>query len=341
MSGDQVVHVVVPEGVDDPTTPSGGNVYDRRLCEQLTRSGWVVEEHAVTETLAEVLGRLPHDAMVLVDGLAAVAAPAAMLREAERLRLVVLLHMPFGERDPSIRAQERRVLAVVRTVITTSEWSRRWVLRHHGLRPWDVHVAQPGADPAELAQGSDSGARLVCVAAVTRDKGHEVLLSALAEVADLPWRLTCAGSMAKEPRVARSAQLTAVARGIAERVTWAGPVSREELDKCYAEADLLVLASRAESWGMVVTESLARGVPVLATEVGGLSESLEPSPVGRPGLLVPADDVAALAGALRRWLEDESLRDGLRAAASFRRTTLTGWKVTAAKVAAVLEEVGR
>ncbi len=89
------------------------------------------------------------------------------------------------------------MLEAASAVVTTSEWSRRWVLRHYGLRQHDVHVAQPGVDPAELAQGSESGARLVCVAAVTRDKGHEVLLSALAEVADLPWQLTCVGSMAK------------------------------------------------------------------------------------------------------------------------------------------------
>jgi glycosyltransferase involved in cell wall biosynthesis len=341
MSAGQVVHVVVPEGIDDPTTPSGGNVYDRRLCQELLRAGWTVEEHAVTQTLPEVLGRLPYDALTLVDGLVAVAAPEAMIREAERLRLVVLLHMPFGERDPSIRAQERRVLAAVDTVVTTSEWSRRWVLRHYGLLPWDVHVAQPGADAAELASGSESGARLVCVAAVTRDKGHEVLLTALAGTDDVPWRLTCAGSLAKEGRVALSAQHTAAAHGLAERVTWAGAVSREELDKCYAEADVLVLASRAESWGMVVTESLARGIPVLAAEVGGLPEALGTSPEGVPGLLVPADDPSALAGALRRWLEDDSLRAGLRAAARSRRTTLTGWSTTATRVAAVLEDVAR
>ena len=338
MSTRRVVHVVLPEGVDDPTTPSGGNVYDRRLCEELTHSGWPVQEHALSDTLAGVLGALPFDAVALVDGLVAMTAPEAMLRESSRLRLVVLLHMPFGERDASIRAMERRVLATASAVVTTSEWSRRWVLRHYGLRQHDVHVAQPGVDPAELATGSEAGARLVCVAAVTRDKGHEVLLSALAEVADLPWQLTCVGSMAKEPRVARSAQLTAAARGLADRVVWAGPLSRDELDKCYAEADVLVLASSAESWGMVVTESLARGIPVLATEVGGLPEALG---VAGAGLLVPAGNVPALSGALRRWLEDASLRDRLRAAAQSRRTALTGWPVTATKVAAVLDEVSR
>ena len=342
MSTRREVHVVVPEGVDDPTTPSGGNVYDRRLCEELTGSGWTVRELTVpgepADSLAGVLAVVPDGAVALVDGLVAVAAPHAMLRESSRLRLVVLLHMPFGERDPDLRARERQVLAATTAVVTTSGWSRRWVLRHYGLRPWSVHAAPPGVDTADLAAGSEAGTRLVCVAAVTRDKGHDVLLAALAQVADLSWQLTCVGSLSKDRRVAASAQRAAVAHGIDDRVTWAGAVSREELAKVYAQADALVLASRAESWGMVVTESLARGLPVIATEVGGLREALGSSGAG---LLVPAGDVPAMAGALRRWLEDERLRNDLRLAARSRRTTLTGWPLTAARVATVLDEVSR
>jgi glycosyltransferase involved in cell wall biosynthesis len=331
----RVVHVVVPEVLDDPTMPSGGNVYDRRLCEELTRSGWTVER--VTCTLAA----LPDRAVTLVDGLVAVASPEVVLREAGRLRVVVLLHMPFGERDRDIRVPERRVLSSATAVVTTSAWSRRWVVHSYGLRARSVHVAEPGVDPADLATGSASGGRLLCVAAVTGDKGHDVLLAALAEVADLPWRLTCAGSLSRDRDTASSRQRDAVELGIADRVTWTGALSRAELDKAYAEADVLALATRAESWGMVVTESLARGLPVLASEVGGLAEALGSTPAGRPGLLVPAGDVSAMAETLRRWLEDDELRAQLRAAARARRTTLTGWPVTAEKVAAVLEEVAR
>src|SRR4051794_32794425 len=158
MSPGSRVHVVLPEGVDDPTTPSGGNVYDRRVCEELTRSGWAVVEHRVADApvgaLGRVLSRVPDESLALVDGLLAVAEPAAMLRASHRLRLGVLLHMPFGERDSTARGSERGVLSAATAVVTTSEWSRRWVLRHHGLRPGSVHVAEPGVDPAGPASGS-------------------------------------------------------------------------------------------------------------------------------------------------------------------------------------------
>ena len=79
-----------------------------------------------------------------------------------------------------------------------------------------------------------------------------------------------------------------------------GPRTGPELDRAYAAADLLVLASHAETYGMVVTEALARGLPVLAAEVGGVTEALGHGDDGtRPGLLVPPGDPAALGAALR------------------------------------------
>ena len=339
--GTRAVHVVMPEGVDDPTRPSGGNVYDRRLCDELTRSGWSVLEHEVTDTLAKVLSAVPDDGLVLVDGLVAVAAPHDVLDQARRLRLVVLLHMPFGERDVAARFPEHTVLSVASAVVTTSEWSRRWLVDHYVLLPDRIHVAEPGVDTAELAVGSETGGELLCVAAVTADKGHAVLLAALADVADLPWRLTCVGSLDRDRELAQRVQRHALELGIADRVTWTGALVGARLDKAYAAADALVLASRAESWGLVVGEALARGLPVLASDVGGLPEALGQAPSGHlPGVLVPADDASALAEALRRWLTDAAARHVLRAAARARRTTLAGWPETADRVARVLAEVG-
>jgi glycosyltransferase involved in cell wall biosynthesis len=100
---------------------------------------------------------------------------------------------------------------------------------------------------------------------------------------------------------------------------------------------LLVVPSHAETYGLVVTEALARSVPVIATEVGGVTEALGYGEDGtRPGLLVPPGDPAALAAALRAWLEHAELRDRLRRAARQRRATLRPWAGTAAAVADVL-----
>jgi len=323
------VHVIVPEGIDDPARPSGGNTYDRRVCDGLAVLGWTVHRHAVDEAaaLARALARIPDGAVVLLDGLIASPAPEALVPEADRLRQVVLVHMPLAD------AREREALEAAAAVVVTSEWTRRRLEELYGLR---VHVAEPGVDAAGLAAGTPAGDALLCVAAVTPGKGHDVLLDGLATVGDLPWRCTCVGSLVRDPEFADEVRR----HPLRDRVRFTGPRTGAELDRSYATADLLVLASRAESYGMVVTEALARGVPVLAAEVGGVTEALGHGHDGtRPGLLVPPGDPAALGAALRRWLCDSELRGRLRRAARERRATLRDWEETAAEVAVPLTEV--
>jgi glycosyltransferase involved in cell wall biosynthesis len=348
----------VPEGIDDPARPSGGNTYDRQICRELAARGWTVREQAVAgpwprrsvvglAALAGALARMPEGALVLVDGLIASAAPETLVPEARRLRLVVLVHMPLGHRPPdasddAVRARERQVLGAAAAVVTTSAWTRRRLAEFYGVPAGRVHVAEPGVQAAGLAPGTAAGEALLCVAAVTRDKGHDVLVDGLATATDLSWRCACVGSLDRDPAFADRVRRRAWRSGLGDRLRFAGPRTGEALDQAYAAADLLVLASHAETYGMVVTEALARGVPVLAADVGGVREALGRARDGTPpGLLVPPGDPAALGGALRAWLDDAGLRDRLRSAARERRASLRGWPATASVLAGVLAGAAR
>ncbi len=330
------LHVVLPNDIDDAAAPSGGNAYDRQVCRGLAALGWTVREHAVRGAwpepapaeradLARVLASVPDGAVVLLDGLVASAVPDVLVPEAGRLRLVVLVHMPLAH------DAEGEALAAARAVVSTSDWTRRRLLDLYALPPDRLHVATPGVDPAPVVPGSDTGSHLLCVAAVTPHKGHDVLVEALATITDLPWTCVCVGTLDRAP------DFVAQLRRRSDRVQFVGPRTGADLDAAYAAADLLVLASRGETYGMVVTEALARGIPVLATAATGIPEALGHAPDGSlPGMLVEPDD---LAGALRRWLGDADLRDRLRRSARGRRTTLTGWTVTAGAVSDVLKGV--
>jgi glycosyltransferase involved in cell wall biosynthesis len=337
--------VVTPEGLADPRRPSGGNTYDLRLCRELAAAGWAIDLRQVggewpradaesRHHLAVVLAAVPDRAVVLVDGLVALAAPEVLVPMGCRLRTVVLVHLPLG------RPSDGAVLGSATGVVTTSDWTRRLLLARHGLDPLRVHVATPGVDPAPTAPGSPDGGSLLSVGAVVRAKGHDLVVSALAGVADLPWRWVCVGALDREPsHVARLRQELA-ASGLADRVELRGPLAGDGLAAAYAGADLLVHPSRAETYGMVVTEALARGLPVLASDVGGVREALG-NPAGglRPGLLTPVDDPGRLAAGLRCWLTDPGRRRRLREAAGQRRATLAGWADTGDRVARVLAEV--
>ncbi|MGY1617308.1 glycosyltransferase family 4 protein [Geodermatophilus sp. SYSU D00691] len=340
------LHVVVPDGIDDPARPSGGNRYDRRVCDGLAAAGWDVRELAVPGPwprrdaaalagLARAVAALPDDALVLLDGLVASCAPGVLVPESRRLRLVVLVHVPLG--DVAVEGDgERAVLAAARAVVTTSAWTRDRLLGRYRLPPDRVHVARPGADVGEPAPGTDDGGRLLCVAALARHKGQDLLVEALGGIPDASWRCTLAGSLDREPAFVDQLRRSAAARGCAERIRFAGPLVGADLTREYRRSDLLVLPSRLEAYGMVVTEALAGGLPVVATAVGGVPEALGRTPDGPPGILVPPEDPHALRAALEAWLRRRDLRARLRRAALERRRVLDGWDVTTGSVAAVL-----
>ncbi|MEV5738336.1 glycosyltransferase family 4 protein [Streptomyces sp. NPDC052292] len=351
----RTVHFVMPGGVDDPAAPSGGNAYDRRVCLDLPGFGWQAVRHPVPggwprparadrDVLARTLRELPDDAVVLLDGLVACGVPEIVVPEAQRLRLAVLVHLPLGDEtglDPAVAAaldaREREVLRAAGAVIATSDWAVRRIVSHHGLAPQRVHAAAPGADIAPLAPGTDGVSRLLCVAAVTPRKGQHRLVEALAAVTDLPWSCVCVGGLAQDPEYVARLRGLIRERGLEDRLLLAGPRAGAELDAAYASADLMVLTSYAETYGMAVTEALARGVPVLATDVGGVSEAVGRAPDGGvPGILVPPEDPAAFATELRGWFGEPDVRRRLKAAARGRRAALGGWATTARSLAGVL-----
>jgi glycosyltransferase involved in cell wall biosynthesis len=315
-----VIHAVIPP--DDPDRPSGGNVYDRRVLaglgelgvrELVVPGGWPAPSAADLAGLAAAVATVPDGGVLLVDGLIGSAAAPVLVPAAARLRLVLLVHLPVGGEG------EAAVLAAAHAVITTSPWTRL---------PVPVHVATPGVDPAPLTTPSADGSRLLCVGVVAAHKGQDRLVAALAAI-PAAFACTLVGSLAREPEF-----VAALRRGLDPRIRLAGALTGPALAAAYEQADLVVSASRGETYGMVVTEALARGIPVVATRVGGVPVALGHAPDGTvPGLLVEPDE---LTGAIRRWLTDPDLRDRLRRAARGRRETLTGWDVTARTVAAVL-----
>jgi glycosyltransferase involved in cell wall biosynthesis len=338
------VHVVLPGDVDDRSRPSGGNHYDRRVCDELGKLGWTVHElpmpgawprpsTADRDALAKALADVPDGEVVLLDGLVASAAPDEVTAVADRLLLVVIVHMLLGTEFADLDAHEHRTVHAAAALIVTSEWAKRRLVEHHGVSPERVSVVSPGADPAPLRQGSDEGDRLLCVAAVTPVKGYDVLVEALRRIAELSWTCRCVGSMEREPEFAAAVR----DHGLGARLSFVGPLDGADLADAYAEADLLVMPSRSETYGMVITEALARGVPVVASDVHGVPEAVGATSGGFvPGILVPPGDPVALSEALRRWLTDPRLRYELSCDAADRRRSLTDWRHTAGHLSAVL-----
>jgi glycosyltransferase involved in cell wall biosynthesis len=351
------VHVVVPEGFDDPGQPTGGNIYDQRVCAGLAEAGFQVRVATVAAAwpapgsgaradLARIVSAIPDGETVLIDGLIASPTAAQLLPHTERIRMTVLLHMPLGtdldtHHEASAERSERAVLRAAAGVVVTSDWTRRQVLTRYAIPACRVHVAQPGVDrvaaPAEPVRG-----HLICVGVLGRHKGQDLLVEALAGLADRDWHCVLAGSLDRDPDFVEQLQTRITRLRYSRRIRLSGVLTGAALSHAYSTADLLVVPSRAETYGMTVTEALAHGLPVIATAVGGLPEALGFTADGtRPGQLIPPGDPAALAAALAEWLGDERHRHRLRAAARQRRSTLRGWEQTTQEIGNALTGHGR
>jgi glycosyltransferase involved in cell wall biosynthesis len=194
---------------------------------------------------------------------------------------------------------------------------------------------EPCTDPAPLARGSQSDVvHLLCVATLTPRKGHDVLLRALSQLGHLPWRLTCVGR-AVHAETALQVEEAIASLGFRDRVTLAGEGDDQLLADAYDRADVFVLPTLYEGYGMVVAEALARGLPVVSTSTGAIADLVG----GDAGIVVPPGNDRALAGALELVLQDAVVRARLAAGAQQARRRLPTWSDAAARMAGVLTKV--
>ena len=329
----------VPGSLD---TPTGGYAYARRVIAELERRGVTVEVIDLGEgfprpaenlriAALERIAALPPDHPVVVDGLAFGVLPDLPAR-ARRHRIIGLVHHPLALETglsaaaaAAFKASERAALAGACHVIATSTHTARLLADDYAVAATRMTVAPPGTDRVSPARGSPDGVpALIAVGSLVPRKGYDVLVAALAKVADLPWRLTIVGDPGRDPKTAAAIAADIAQAGLSQRITLAGAVSAERLDALYRASDLFVLASHFEGYGMAYTEAIAYGLPVVGTKAGAI-----PDTVGACALLIDAGDVSGLALALRSLLSNPALRAQLTGRAREMAARLPTWENTA------------
>jgi glycosyltransferase involved in cell wall biosynthesis len=173
------------------------------------------------------------------------------------------------------------------------------------------------------------------VATLTPRKGHAVLFDALTRLLDRPWKLDCVGSLQRDAATAEALREQLEETDLVERVHLLGETTAEALDECYASADVFVLASYLEGYGMAHSEALARGLPIVATAAGAVAQTV-PSTAA---LLVTPGDADAFAHALARVLDDAELRATLACGARAVREHLPSWEETCSRFDTQLQTI--
>ena len=333
---------------------TGGYGYDRQIIAGLSASGWAVEVLALDagrpsdatarDRVAQQIAALSEGSLVVVDGLAFGVIPDVAERHAARLRWVALVHHPLAletgltpQQGRALFDSERRALATARGVIVTSPASSRELTRY-GVAAERVHVVTPGTDPAALAAGSGAnsagrGLSLLCVATLIPRKGHAILIEALRGLQDREWTLHCVGSTTRDAGTAIAVRCAIAMHGLSERVRLYGEVPPAKLQDMYGLADAVVLPSFFEGYGMVLTEALARGLPVVSTTAGAIPDTVPHD----AGVLVPPGDALALRAALAAVLDRPAWRAQLAAGARVARAALPTWPQAVSRFAAALD----
>ena len=341
------LHFVVSGALDQIT---GGYLYDSRIVEGLRSRGRSVRVHeldgrfpdvdATAHASAAVMaGTVQEGETVVIDGLALPAFRKVLPALVGKAVVVALVHHPLAdetglsaEERSRLEASDEACLPQMRHIIVTSPATAKELARY-GISPERISIVVPGTDPAHRALGSHDGkVRLLSVGSLIPRKGHDVLIRAMAELPELSWSLKCIGSESRDP--ATAARLRALCRdtGLAGRIGFSGELVGAELEAAYAAADVFVLASHHEGYGMVFAEALAHGLPIVATEAGAIPSTV---PTGC-GILVPPGDHAALAQALRRLISDAPLRREIAQNAYRAGKALPTWSEAAAAFDAAL-----
>ena len=322
---------------------TGGYLYNARALAGLRRSGVEVEELVAggadpVEQIAWAprVGALldaPSYDVILVDALARIAVAPHLDRWRAFRPVVALVHELPSAAGGSLeawttadqQAYEEPLLRADR-LVAVSEHGRA-LLEARGVPPERVRIVPPGFDRLAIPDKTPPGrrgagpVRVLCVAQWIPRKGILTLARAWARDARPGAVLELVGETDADPAYAASVR-DELASASADSVLVSGAVDDAALSDAYAAADLFVLPSRYEGYGMAYAEALSFGLPVVACEVGPV-----PCLVGRDAaLLVPPDDADALANALDLLLENRGLRDRMSAAARRRAGILPRWE---------------
>ncbi len=355
------IDFVVPGDID---TPTGGYIYDREILAGLRTLGWRTTIHSLDASFPQptpaaqrvartTFAAIPAGSLVVIDGLALPGLERVLVDESKRLRLVALVHHPVALETGLDAATarrfadaERRSLARVRRVITTSQWTAR-ALAAYDVPIGALRVVEPGVDRRTMHASTDPRAaapvptpqheslNLLCVATLTPRKGHALLFEALGELRDRRWHLNCAGSLLRDPAHAATLERQLDRLRMGSRISLLGDLDSDALERQYERADLFVLPSYLEGYGMALAEAAAHGLPIVSTTGGAIPETVPAA----ASVLVPPGDSRALTKALASLLDDPARRAALAANARAARASLRTWSDATTKFAAALDGV--
>ncbi|MEM6387268.1 MAG: glycosyltransferase family 4 protein [Pseudomonadota bacterium] len=336
----------------DKERRTGGFIYEATVLRVLNEIGCATDHlrlpdsfpDPTPEDMAETLALLravPKETPIILDGLVFGAIDPEGLAEVDA-PIMAMIHHPLGletglspARAAFLKRNEAAALRHARHMIVPSPETARLLASEFGAERTRVTIALPGFERPVVQRQPLNPPLILSVGLLAPRKGHDVLMDALALIEDLPWQARIVGKDYQgEVTAALLAQRDRL--GLGGRVAFTGEVGASTVEGLFNGASLFALATRYEGYGMVLSEAMFYGLPIVTCSVGAVPDTVQDA-----ALLVPPDDPAAFADAMRRALTEPILAQQLSTRALRLAATLPTWEDTAQIFVDVIDAISR
>jgi len=273
----------------DINSLTGGHLYNRHMVEGLRQKGHGVKvlrldestmlTHAIEIKCSSYFNTLPPGSCVLIDSLVLGNIPGVLKKYSEKLTFIGLIHLPLtynplpGKNRKHIANREVKAMMMTRHLIVTGRFTLR-MLMDAGISHEKISLIEPGVENYPRKRYyADLPLGLLCISNYSQIKGQLLLVRALNRLRNNKWTLQMYGDINTEkPYVTRLKSIIANKK-LNDRILLHDTIERNNISEAFLASDLFVLPSRFETYGMVLTESLAHGIPVVTTHAGNIPDT--------------------------------------------------------------------
>lgn len=357
----------------DLDTLTGGYIYDKKIIQALQNQGWIVERLSLGDAFpdsapsnlqvaARRLAEVPAGNMLVIDGLTlgtmgdlaslfAIRMPvnaAGCTPTSAQSGFVALVHHPLAlesgisqETAKALFDAEAKALAYASHIIVTSPTTADTLQSMFSINRDRISIVVPGTERPAMHQKTREATPgeptiLLSVGSIIARKGYDVLVNALSRLRDLDWELRIVGDQTLDCTVFDALQAQITRLNLSDRIHCLGTLSSDALDAQFAQADVFVLASHYEGYGMAYAQALMWGLPVIGT-TGGATRQTVPETAG---ILVEPGNTDELTQALHRLITAPGLRERLAHAAQKHAQALPSWEDSARLFGQIMQKNG-
>jgi glycosyltransferase involved in cell wall biosynthesis len=306
---------------------TGGYLYNMRMIEGLEQKGYSVNIFGtdwpwnIKSDLEKIslfhFEKLAVGSCIIIDSLVLARLRSVVEKFSTRLTFIGLIHLPvsyqytYGEFG-RISHEELIALRQMKQLIVTGRFTYD-LLWKAGLNAARIRVVEPGTDQFPRKTHYKSvPSELLCIANYSAIKAHDILIRSLSRLASRDWTLHLYGDIGHDKEYSSGIYSLIEQLHLEKRVIMHGIAGRDEITAIFLLADLFVMPSLFESYGMALTESLAHGVPVLTTRTGNIPHTVPPG----MGILVEPGNEEELTHAIRSLMDEPSKYASLCSTAS-------------------------